>query len=87
MYFDDGKFLLRSFKKVGGTTAADIGEALLSKFQTITRSEEEIEKSEVNINELCGINDWTMAIDGFMDPYVTCCFISETHVFLNLFYN
>jgi hypothetical protein len=28
-----------------------------------------------------------MAIEGFMDPYITCCFISESRVFINLFHN
>ena len=28
-----------------------------------------------------------MAIQGFPDPYITCCFISNERVFINLFYN
>jgi len=53
----------------------------------MSRSKDDIAKNEVNINKHLGLNNWTMAIDGFMDPYITCCFISETRVFINLFYN
>ena len=54
---------------------------------TVTRTQEEIAKTSVDLGKLCGLNDWTMAIDGFMDPFVTCCFVSETKVFVNLFHN
>ena len=70
-YFDDGKFFLRTFGTIDGEN----------------RTEEEIEKNQVNINELLKIDDWTMAIDGFMDPYITCCFTSDSNLFVNLFHN
>lgn len=28
-----------------------------------------------------------MAISGFPDPYITCCFVDDELIFVNLFYN
>lgn len=41
----------------------------------------------MNINELLGLKDFTMAISGFPDPYITCCFVGDNRIFVNLFYN
>lgn len=41
----------------------------------------------MDINSLLGINNWTMAISGFPDPYITCAFIDDERIFINLFYN
>lgn len=70
-YFDDGKFRLRTFPKP----------------TQLQRAESEIMKNEVDINKELGIDDWTMAIQGFADPYIVCCFISEELIFVSLFYN
>lgn len=43
--------------------------------------------TDLNINDLLGIDAYTMAIDNLPDPYITCCFISHDIVFVNLFYN
>ena len=68
VYFDDGKFYLRNFKKT-------------------TRTKEEILENEVDINKVLGINDYTMANECFPEPYVTCCFVNDDHVFIDVFYN
>lgn len=49
--------------------------------------EQQIFNDELDINQLLGIDDWTMAIQGFPDPYITCTFIDDTRVFVNLFHN
>ena len=36
---------------------------------------------------MLGLNDWTMAISGFPDPFITCCFVNDDLVYVNLFYN
>lgn len=63
------------------------------------RGPEEIKESELNINkELIyedddpetkqnGMNNFTMPINGFSDPYITCTFCTDDVVFVNLFHN
>lgn len=68
VYFNDGKFRLRSFGRT-------------------SRTPEEIAADELDINGLLGIDDWTMAIQGFPDPYIVCTFVTDDVVFVNLFYN
>ena len=51
------------------------------------RTPEEIVDSELDINKLLGIDNWTMAIEGFPDPYITCTFVSDEKIFINLFHN
>lgn len=63
------------------------GRFFLRTFGKTSRSPEEIAQSELNINKLLGIDNWTMAIEGFPDPFVTCCFVSDELVFVNLFHN
>lgn len=63
------------------------GEFRLRTFECKTRTEKEIAENELNINKLLGLNNWTMAISGFPDPYITCCFVEDNQVFINLFYN
>jgi len=72
-YFDNGIFRLRTWGPIN-----DLPE---------TRSEEEIEKGDINFNKLLKLDDWTMVIEGFMEPFITACFISKTKLFIMLFYN
>lgn len=65
----------------------DDGVFKLRTFGRNTRSEEEIKDSEVNINELLSLDDFTMAVSNFPDPFITCCFVNDTTLFINLFYN
>ena len=51
------------------------------------RSEGEIQKSECVVNDLLKLNDWTMTLDGFYDPFITLCFISDTQLYVNLYHN
>jgi len=63
------------------------GKFYMRSFGKSTRSDAEIKANEVDINTLLGLDNWTMAISGFSDPYITCCFIDDDRVFVNLFYN
>jgi hypothetical protein len=65
----------------------DDGVFKLRTFGRSTRTPEEIKQSEVNLNELIGIDDKTMAVSNFPDPFITCCFINDSKLFINLFYS
>lgn len=65
----------------------DDGVFKLRTFGRKTRTPEEIKDSEVNLNDLIGIDDKTMAVSNFPDPFITCCFVSDNILFINLFYN
>jgi hypothetical protein len=65
----------------------DDGKFRLRMFGKKTRTAREIKKDEVDINELIGINDYSMANEMFPDPFITCCFIDDTRIFINLFHN
>lgn len=67
VYFNDGKFFLRTFGKE-------------------KRTEQEIAENEVNINDLIGIDDYTMPCDDLPDPFIVCCFVGDTKVFVALFH-
>ena len=36
------------------------------------RTEEEIKSNEVDTNTLIGIDEWSMPIEGFPDPFIVC---------------
>jgi hypothetical protein len=67
VFFDDGKFLLRTFSRE-------------------ERTEEEIQKNEVCFNDLLGINDYTMPVQNFPDPFITTCFVNDNLLFIQLFH-
>ena len=68
-------------------TYFDDGKWRLRVFGKESRSEEEIARDELDINELIGLDDWTMAIEIFPEPYIACTFIDDDRIFVNLFYN
>lgn len=59
----------------------------LRDFYDENRSQEEISANELDINKVLGIDNWSMAIQGFADPYITCAFIDDDRIFVNLFHN
>jgi hypothetical protein len=65
----------------------DDGVFKLRYFGRETRTGAEIAKNDLNINDLLGIRPFTMAVENLPDPFITCCFISNEIVFINLFYN
>ena len=81
-YLDDGEFRLRVF---------EIPEKENMDAKTeITRTKEEIEARELNINEALGLDNHTMPIDNFPDPFINCCFVDKSCcklIFVNLFYS
>ena len=67
VYFDDGKFLMRTFARE-------------------ERTEEEIKKNEVCFNDLLKLNDYTMPIHSFPDPFITTCFVNDNLLFVQLYH-
>ena len=64
----------------------DDGVFKMRTFGQTTRDSWEIEQNEVNFNEKLGINNYTMPIDDFYDPFITCCFITDNLIFVALHY-
>lgn len=66
----------------------DDGVFKIRTFCSKQRTEEEIIQNEVNLNELLGLNNFTMPIQNFPDPFITCCFTKDDNLlFINLFHN
>lgn len=65
----------------------DDGNFKLRVFGKEPRTQEEIDKTQLNINEKIGINNFTMPISNFPEPFITCTFINDDLLFVNLFYN
>jgi hypothetical protein len=58
----------------------------LRNFAKEKRSDEEIADNEVNINELIGIDASTMPCEDLPDPFICCCFVGDTKIFVALFH-
>ena len=56
-------------------------------FGVVNRTEDEIKANELDVNALVGIDNWTMAIQGFPDPYINLVFVTDDIVFVCLFHN
>lgn len=65
----------------------DDGVFKIRTFGKQNRSEEEILANELNINEILGINNYTIPIANFPEPLINCCFVSENMLFVNFFCN
>jgi hypothetical protein len=65
----------------------DDGKFRLRIFGRDSRTTEEIQATELKINELFGMDDFTMTNDDFSDPFITCCFTEDNRVFVNFFHS
>lgn len=65
----------------------DDGVFYLRTFGKESRSQDEIAASELNINELLSLNNHTMCNQTFPDPFITCSYITDDLIFVNLFLN
>ena len=66
----------------------DDGEFRLRVFDEKQRaSVVEIEANEFNINKELGLDNYTIPFEGFDDPLITCCFVNNDRIFINLFCN
>lgn len=60
----------------------DDGKFRLRVFGKETREADTIQREEFDINTAIGINDYTMPIQGFADPFCTCSFIDDDRIFV-----
>lgn len=51
------------------------------------RSVKEIKIQEIKFNEMFGLSDFSTPIYEFPDPYITCCFVNDTQIFVAFFHN
>jgi hypothetical protein len=65
----------------------DDGHFFLRTFGSKTRTRKEIEENELDINSELGLNNHTMPINNFPDPFITCTFVNDEIIFVNLFHN
>ena len=63
------------------------GVFFLRDFGKETRSEKQIKANEVNINAQLQVDNHTMANGDFEDPFINCCFVTDSVVFVSLFLN
>jgi len=61
---------------------ANDGNFKLRVFDKNERPLEEALAQEFDINTAIGINDYTMPIQGFADPFATCSFIDDNRIFV-----
>jgi len=46
-----------------------------------------VKLSELKINEMFGLNDFTIPNEAFTYPFITCCFTEEDQIFVNFYHN
>lgn len=51
------------------------------------RTPEEIKENELDINKELGLDNHTMPINNFPDPFIDCTFVNDKLLFINLFHN
>ena len=56
-------------------------------FGSEQRDEKQVKLQEIKINEMFGLNNYTMPNEVFTDPFITCCFTSDEQLFVNFFHN
>lgn len=64
----------------------DDGYFRIRTFGTTSRTPDEIAREELDVNEALGIDNSTMPINNFPDPFITCCFVSDETLFGNIFF-
>ena len=65
----------------------DDGHFKLRTFGQVTRTIEEIEEEELDINKELGLDNHTMPIQNFSEPFINCTWINDDLIFVNLFHN
>ena len=65
-------------------TFVDDGVFKMRTFGKVTRDTWEIEANEISFNDKLKIDNYTMPIDDFYDPFINCCFITDNLIFVAL---
>ena len=64
----------------------DDGNFRIRTFGTTNRTEDDIAAEELDVNKELGLDNHTMPIDNFPDPFITCCFVSDDLIYANLYH-
>jgi hypothetical protein len=64
----------------------DNGKFFVRIFGMEQRDQKDAERDELNINDTFSIDDYSIAITDFPDPFITCTFIDDNRLFINFFY-
>ena len=64
----------------------DDGNFRLRTFGEQTRSRAQIEEEELDINKELKLDNYTMPIYNFSDPFITCTFINHNLIYVNLYH-
>ena len=65
----------------------DDGHFYIRKFDKRQRTVEEIAEEEFDVNAALELDNFTMPIDNFPDPFITCCFVTDDILFVNLYHS
>jgi hypothetical protein len=65
----------------------DDGKFYIRSFKKEIRTQEEINANEVCFNDLLKLDNHTMCIQTFSDPFINCCFVTDDVVYIQLFHN
>lgn len=76
---DAGDFYCIAYINDGNFRLRTFGEVPKDSMQEIT-------DAELDINKELDLDDHTMPIDNFPDPFITCCFINNDLIYVNLYH-
>jgi hypothetical protein len=65
----------------------DDGKFYIRSFKKETRSADDIKANETCFNDLLNLDNFTMCIQTFSDPFINCCFVTDDVVYVQLFHN
>ena len=68
-------------------TYQDNGKFRMRIFGQRPRTLKEVNASEIKITEMFGLSDYTTFIEEFNHPFITCCFVGESKIFVAVFHN
>jgi len=65
----------------------DDGNFRIRTFDKLTRLQSTIDAEEFNVNKALGLDNHTMANNGNCSPFINILFVSDTKIYVSLFYN
>lgn len=58
----------------------------VARRSVMCRNEADIERKEINLNFHLGLDNWSMPIEGFPEPFANCCFVAEDNLYVCVFH-
>jgi len=56
-------------------------------FKQEEATRENTKRNDINFTELFGLNDYIAPIEEFPEPFITCCFVEDHLIFVQIFHN